>query len=218
MPNEEARMRSIFALLVLAAVGTAFQLTATQPAQAQCSVLSHHPCTPGVCSVLSGHPCTPTVCSVLRDHPCFPEILAPLGEDLRLTIVSQGSLKGPEGGEAAAASATVGADGASDHKLNTIRDMFDALRACWVPPPADEARPGMQMSVRLSFKRDGELIGAPRVTYASHDAPAEAKDVYHDAISEALGRCTPLPFSAGLGGAMAGRPIMIRFVDNRTAS
>ena len=73
----------------------------------------------------------------------------------------------------------------------------------------------MQMSVRFSFKRSGEIIGTPRVTYTSPDMPSETKDLYHRAITEALERCTPMPFSSGLGGAVAGRPIAIRFVDNR---
>ena len=39
----------------------------------------------------------------------------------------------------------------------------------------------------------------------------------HDAATRgvALERCTPLHFSEGLGNAVAGRPIAIRFVDNR---
>jgi hypothetical protein len=209
-------MRPILALLVLAAVAAVWQMSGTQPAQGQCSVLSHHPCNPGGCSVLSHHPCNPGGCSVLSHHPCNPEIQYPIGQDLRLTIVSEGSLKPPQDGQAAGGSATAGS-APGDRRLDTIRDMFDALRGCWVPPAEDEARPGMQMSVRLAFKRDGEIIGTPRVTYASHDAPDSAKDAYHDAISEALERCTPLPFSAGLGGAVAGRPVMIRFVDNRTS-
>ncbi len=57
----------------------------------------------------------------------------------------------------------------------------------------------MQMSVRFAFKRSGEIIATPRVTYASPDAPPEAREIYHDAITAALARCTPLPFSAGLG-------------------
>jgi hypothetical protein len=75
----------------------------------------------------------------------------------------------------------------------------------------------MQMSVRLSFKRSGQMFGTPRVTYTSPDAPPAARDVYHEAILTALERCTPLPFTAGLGGAIAGRPIAIRYVDNRDA-
>jgi hypothetical protein len=207
-------MRSILAMLAVAAVAAVFQLTGTQPAAAQCSVLSHHPCNPGGCSVLSGHPCNPGGCSVFRHRPCFPEPFPTIGQDLRLTITSVDEPRTAETGDATSDSA--GANDGAEHKLNTIRDLFDALRACWVPPPQEEARHGMQMAVRLSFKRDGEIIGMPRVTYTSPDAPADARDVYHEAIEAALGRCTPLPFTAGLGGALAGRPIAIRFVDNRT--
>jgi hypothetical protein len=55
------------------------------------------------------------------------------------------------------------------------------------------------------------------VTYASPDAPPAARNIYHDAIMAALERCTPLPFTPGLGGAIAGRPIAIRYVDDRNA-
>jgi hypothetical protein len=34
-------------------------------------------------------------------------------------------------------------------------------------------------------------------------------------VNATLARCTPLHFSQGMGGAVAGRPIAIRFVDNR---
>ena len=39
--------------------------------------------------------------------------------------------------------------------------------------------------------------------------------VYRDAVNAALARCTPLHFGKGMGGTIAGRPIAIRFVDNR---
>jgi hypothetical protein len=42
------------------------------------------------------------------------------------------------------------------------------------------------------------------------------RGVYREAIDAALQRCTPLHFSAGMAGAVAGRPIAIRFVDERT--
>ena len=75
---------------------------------------------------------------------------------------------------------------ATEHELDTIRAMFDALRACWVPPPQDEARPGMQMSVRFAFKRSGNIIATPRVTYVSPGAPPEAREVYLHAITANL--------------------------------
>ena len=106
---------------------------------------------------------------------------------------------------------------AEDEKpLDSIREMYAALRACWIPPPKKSARHGMEYTVRFAFKRDGKMIAPPRVTYSSHEAPAEVRDVYRDAVNAALARCMPLHFSNGMGGAVAGRPIAIRFVDDRT--
>jgi len=94
--------------------------------------------------------------------------------------------------------------------------MFTALRACWVPPPKDQARHGMQYTIRFAFKGDGELIAPPRKTYSTEEAQAAVRDVYHDAVDAVLERCTPLHFSKAMAGAVAGRPITIRFIDNRT--
>jgi hypothetical protein len=173
------------------------------------------------CSVLSGRPCHPSFCGVFHRGPCLPYYLPPIGEDLRLTIVSTDDNRaGKDAGAAKSDQAGSGNetanDAADDHPLDSIREMFAALRACWVPPPKDEARHGMEYTIRFAFKRDGEIVAPPRLTYASHDAPADVRDIYRDAVDAALKRCTPLHFSDGMGGAVAGRPIAIRFVDNRT--
>ena len=148
------------------------------------------------------------VCSVFRHKPCLPYYLPPIGQDLRLTIVSTDeNASQNENGEAITA---------NEHGLDAIRDMFAALRACWMPPPKDEARHGMEYTIRFALKRDGTMIAAPRMTYSSHGVPAATRDVYREAIDEALKRCIPLHFSAGMAGAVAGRPIAIRFVDDRT--
>jgi hypothetical protein len=141
------------------------------------------------------------VCSVFQRGPCFPQYPFPLGETLQLIVDSTE----PKGEPVSA-----------DHPIDTIADMFAALRACWLPPEADEAHDGMQMSVRFAFKRSGELIAEPRVTYATRDVDADTRQVYRRAIARALERCTPLPFTKEMGGAIAGRPIAIRFVDNRS--
>ena len=147
----------------------------------------------------------------------LPGYLRPFGQDLRLTIVSTdeddpasnpGGDANKDGGDA---------DKAGHEKpLDSIREIYAALRTCWMPPPKDSARHGMEYTVRFALKRDGEIMAPPRVTYSSHDAPAEVRDVYRDAVNAALARCTPLHFSNGMGGAVAGRPIAIRFADNRT--
>ena len=193
------------------------------------------------CSVVSGRPCHPSFCGVFHRGPCFPQYLPPIGEDLRLTIVSTDDTEPATGStddgakseheaspktEAAAKEQPTSeqkgtseqqATPASEEKpLDSIRAMYAALRTCWVPPPKDSALHGMEYTIRFAFKRDGEIIAPPRVTYASHDAPVDVRDVYRDAVNAALARCTPLHFSDGMGEAVAGRPIAIRFVDKRS--
>jgi hypothetical protein len=155
------------------------------------------------CSVLDGQPCTPSFCSVFNHGPCIPEIDYPYGENLQLTIKTV-----PSQDEAAKY-------WKPDHDLDSIGDLFAALRSCWSPPPADAAREGMQMSVRFSFRRSGEMIAAPRVTFATSGVAADTRALYLKAINASLDGCLPLKFTGGLGGALAGRPIAIRYVDNR---
>jgi hypothetical protein len=153
------------------------------------------------CSVLDNRPCTPTVCSPLDGEPCQPQYPFPLGENLQVTVKSTHDKQGERVDP--------------DHPIDNIRGLFAALRACWQPPDADAAHPGMQMSVRFAFKRDGEIIGQPRVTYTTPGTDADTRKAFRHAIDDALARCTPLPFSKGMGGAIAGRPIAIRYVDDR---
>jgi hypothetical protein len=190
-------LQRILICLVAIVLGTA-SADARQRHQINPTPFSHAPC-----SVLDGQPCTPTFCSVFNHGPCIPEIEYPIGENLQLTIESVPSK-----------------DDAPkyvrpDHDLDTIGDLFSQLRSCWSPPPADTARQGMQMSVRFSFKRSGEIIAVPRLTYATAGVAADIRDTYLKAINASLDACMPLKFTGGLGGALAGRPIAIRYVDNR---
>ena len=99
--------------------------------------------------------------------------------------------------------------------VNTIKELGAALRACWVPPPIDQARPGMQITVMMSFRRSGELLGQPRITFESPDATDDDRLAYRTAVADMLKRCSPLPFTDGFGNAAAGRPFTMRFIDNR---
>jgi len=94
--------------------------------------------------------------------PCFPRYLLPIGQDLRLTIVSTDDNERKLGGDTAA----------EDRTLDSISQMYAALRGCWVAPPKDKAPHGMQYTIRFALKCDGEIIAQPRLTYSSHDAPA----------------------------------------------
>lgn len=185
-------MRTAHALIALTALTAT--LGAAEPAGA-------------VCGMSGRQPCIPTGCNVFGPY-CLPYYGYWIGQDLRLTIESRSA--GERG-----AGADVAAEEGGDHQLDTLPDMFEALRACWIPPGKEGARSGMQMSVRFAFKRSGDIIATPRVTYASQGASPQTREAYLHAITAALERCTPLHFSKGLGNAVAGRPIAIRFVDNR---
>jgi hypothetical protein len=99
--------------------------------------------------------------------------------------------------------------------LNTLKDIGAALQACWVPPPMDQSRPGMQITVQMSFRRNGELFGQPRITFESAGASDDERLAYRIAVAQMLQRCAPLPFTEALGNAVAGRPFTMRFIDDR---
>jgi hypothetical protein len=98
--------------------------------------------------------------------------------------------------------------------LNTLIDIRDALRGCWKWPPIDQVRTGMDLTVLISFKRNGEIFGA-RLTYQRKDVSPEERAMYHGALLDMLKLCSPLPLSESLGNAIAGRPFTFRIHDNR---
>jgi hypothetical protein len=185
----------VLAFVVFAAAGSA-------EARARHSVdatpFAHAPC-----SILDSEPCTPSTCSVFNHGPCIPEIDYPIGQNLQVTVLS-----------------VPGKDDAAkyrrpDRDLDTLGELFAMLRSCWSPPAQDSAKAGMQMSVMFSFNKSGAMIAAPRMTFASKAATADLRQTYLQAIDASLDGCLPLRLTRGLAGAIAGRPIMIRYVDNR---
>jgi hypothetical protein len=103
-------------------------------------------------------------------------------------------------------------------QLNTLNDLFAALNACWKPPALENAHPGMQITMRFSLNRDGKMIGPPQVTYATAEVSPRTRDIYREAMAQSLEGCTLLSLTSGLGGAIAGRPIVVWIVDPRDNS
>jgi hypothetical protein len=185
-------------IVVVAITVTASAGVAARPRHIDATPFAHAPC-----SVLDNAPCTPSTCSVFNHGPCIPEIDYPIGQNLQVTVLS-----------------APGRDDATkyqrpDHDLDTLGDLFAMVRSCWSPPAEDAAKAGMQMSVMFSFNKSGTMIAAPRMTFASKDATVNLRQSYLKAIDASLDGCLPLRFTRGLAGAIAGRPIMIRYVDNR---
>jgi hypothetical protein len=103
---------------------------------------------------------------------------------------------------------------AEPEQLNTIRDVVLAIHRCWRPPPPDKAGP-VDITVIVSFNREGAILGHPRISYESEEATDNDRIAYRVAVMEALQRCTPMPFTESLGGAVAGRPFAIPFRNKK---
>jgi len=156
-----------------------------------------------LCGLAEGPGCVPTTCSVLAPQTCLPDDDFTLGGDLRLTINTTAAEAAPP---------------KPDHDLNTLRDLFFMLRACWTPPAVADARRGMEMTVRISYKKSGDIFAPPQLTYALEGSPPKVRDIYRNAIAQSLQACAPMHFSRAFGGAIAGKPILIRYVDDRDFS
>jgi hypothetical protein len=100
-------------------------------------------------------------------------------------------------------------------QVNTIADVFARLKACWRPPDPARVHPDIAITVVVSFTRAGEILGRPRVTYESEQADDNDRLLYRIAAMEALQRCTPMPFTEGMAGAIAGRPFAIKFHNRK---
>jgi hypothetical protein len=99
--------------------------------------------------------------------------------------------------------------------LRTPGDITQALRACYIPPPAENTYHGMRITLRLTFNRKGEVLGKPHITYATLSAPEQVQAAYRRAILDSVSRCTPLTFAPELGETFAGQPYYVRFIDSR---
>jgi hypothetical protein len=99
--------------------------------------------------------------------------------------------------------------------INTLQDLSAALAACWNPPPIDRERQPLDLTFQVSFKRSGELFGKPRVVNFARAVTDDERQRYYLAVAEAIDRCSPMPFTDQMGGAVAGRTFRINFIDAR---
>jgi hypothetical protein len=100
-------------------------------------------------------------------------------------------------------------------QVDSIRDVLARLRTCWKPPPASRANPDIDITVVVSFNRNGDIFGRPKISYESEKATDNDRLMYRIAVMEALQRCTPMPFTEGMAGAVAGRPFAIQFHNRK---
>ncbi|MFD1983122.1 hypothetical protein ACFSOZ_10610 [Mesorhizobium newzealandense] len=96
----------------------------------------------------------------------------------------------------------------SPDPVDTIKEMSDAIFACWKPPAGTA---GMSLTLQFSLRRNGTLIGKPRATYSDLGADTQLNRAFVASILRALDDALPLPFSDSMGGAIAGRTLVPRF-------
>jgi hypothetical protein len=99
-------------------------------------------------------------------------------------------------------------------RVDSLQDLFDRLHSCWRAPPASRANPE-DITVLFSLERSGNIFGQPKITYESEGASDNDRLLYRIAVMETLQRCTPMPFSESMAGAVAGRTFRIRFVNRK---
>src|SRR3954467_10126124 len=95
-------------------------------------------------------------------------------------------------------------------QVDNIKEAYARFRSCWRPPPASRANP-IDITVIVSFNREGAILGQPRITYETADASDDDRLAHRIAVIETLQRCSPLRFTEGLGGAVSGRPFAVTF-------
>ena len=99
--------------------------------------------------------------------------------------------------------------------VHTLQDLSAAFAGCWSPPPPDSERSPVDLTFQVSFKRSGELFGKPRAINFARQVTDKEREVYYKAVAEAVERCAQMPFTEAMGGAVAGQPFRVNFLDRR---
>ena len=99
--------------------------------------------------------------------------------------------------------------------VNDLQELSAAFAGCWSPPPVDPQRQPVDLTFQVSFKRSGELFGKPRTVQFARQVTQEERERYYRAVAEAVERCSKMPFTDSMGGAVAGRTFRVNFIDAR---
>jgi hypothetical protein len=99
--------------------------------------------------------------------------------------------------------------------VNNLQELAAAFVGCWSPPPVDPERQPVDLTFQVSFKRSGELFGKPRTVQFARQVTQEERERYYRAVAEAVERCSQMPFTDSMGGAVAGRTFRVNFIDVR---
>lgn len=98
---------------------------------------------------------------------------------------------------------------------NTLEELWSVVRGCATLDGVTPGSLGSEVTVRFSLKRDGSLLGQPRITHSSLLGDRADQQSFLAAALGAVSRCLPVSITDGLGGAIAGRPLSIRLTSKK---
>jgi hypothetical protein len=99
---------------------------------------------------------------------------------------------------------------AQSSAANSLSDMWRGLSLC-IGAPGD--RSGSELTIVFALKRDGSLLGTPRITHSHLVGDADAQRTFVALAIDSLQKCLPVKITDGLGGAIAGRMFALRFAS-----
>ena len=86
------------------------------------------------------------------------------------------------------------------------QEVGPSLLACWRAP-----HQGDQITVQLSFKRNGSIFGKPRINYVK-PMNGSSPQAITESILKAIDACVPLQFAPLVAANIAGQVFVIRFI------
>jgi hypothetical protein len=91
---------------------------------------------------------------------------------------------------------------------NTLTDIRRQFSACLESTPIDK---GSVITITFAMKRDGSLLGKPRISYSHFNGDVEARRRFVEEVNYALDSCLPLKITPALGAAIAGQMFFVTF-------
>ncbi len=85
---------------------------------------------------------------------------------------------------------------------NTLMDIRRQFSACLEGTPIEK---GSVITITFAMKRDGSLLGKPRISYSHFGGDAEGRRRFVADVNHALNSCLPLKITPALGAAIAGQ-------------
>ncbi|WP_243967572.1 hypothetical protein [Methylobacterium sp. J-072] len=95
----------------------------------------------------------------------------------------------------------------------SLAELWQVLGGCAQITAAPAAAAWSEVTVLLSLKRDGSLLGQPRITHSRLTGGPDEQRAFVSAALSGIAGCLPVSVTPGLGGAIAGRPFRLRIIN-----